>query len=141
MAPKIVRFSLALGTCLVATIGVLTAAAPRAADARQEGMSQGMGKGMTEKDMVSVTGCVRKGIEANGYYLTADDGKVWELTGKTVKVDKLVGTSVTLFGRQIHRSKTIEGKMETDETKEAAGKPYADLEAARVKVVSQSCGG
>ena len=139
MAPKIVRFSLALGACLVATIGLLTAATPRVAEARQAGMS-GM-PGMAAQKTTSATGCVQKGIEPHGYYLTGDDGKVWELSAKSVKLDKLVGETATVVGREVKESKAFEAKMESNEMKEAAGKPYADFYVTSVNIVTHGCGG
>ena len=139
MAPKIARFSLALGACLVVTFGLLALTTLGVAKARQSEMP-GM-PGMADHKTMSVTGCVQKGVEAQGFYLTASDGKVYELTGKAVKLDHLVGETATVMGREVKRSKAIEAKMETDEMKEAAGKPYADLQVTGVKDVAQGCGG
>src|SRR3954453_7783883 len=43
----------------------------------------------------TATGCLQKGDEPNGYTLTADDGKVWELQGTKVKLADHVGHKVT----------------------------------------------
>lgn len=73
--------------------------------------------------------------------VTGDDGKVWDLTGKAVKLDKRVGETATFMGREVHRSKSIEAKMESNEMKEAAGKPYGDFQVTSVKNATQGCGG
>jgi hypothetical protein len=87
----------------------------------------------------SVTGCLQKGVEAGGYFITAEDGKVWELSSRTVKLDEQVGHKVTLTGYQVHRSKATEEKMAKSEKAEAAGKEYADMRVTSLKMISESC--
>jgi hypothetical protein len=87
----------------------------------------------------SVTGCLQKGDEAGGFSLTGDDGKMWELRSKSVKLADHVGHKVTAKGSPSHHSKTHEEKMEKDEKKEAAGKEYGDLRVTSLKMVSESC--
>jgi hypothetical protein len=139
MAPKIARFFLALGACLVVAFGLLTPTTLGVAKARQSEM-QGM-PGMAEHKTTSVTGCVQKGIEARGFFLTDADGKVWELSARSVKLDKLVDETATVMGREVHQSTTIESKIERDKMKEAAGKPHGDFYVTSVKIVSHGCGG
>ena len=43
------------------------------------------------RQTLTVTGCLQKGVEAGGHFITAEDGKVWELFSKTVKLDEHVG--------------------------------------------------
>ena len=88
---------------------------------------------------LSVTGCLQKGMEPSGYFIAAEDGKMWELSTKTVKLDEHVGHKVTLTGYQIHKSKAAEEKMAKTEKPEAAGKDYADLNVTRLKMISESC--
>jgi hypothetical protein len=139
MAPKIARFSLALGACLVVSFGLLTLTTLGVAKARQSDMP-GM-PGMAKQKTMSVTGCVQKGLEARGFYLTDADGKVWELSAKSVKLDKLVGETATVAGHEVHLSKAAEAKLESSEMKEAAGKTYGDFQVTSVKNVTPGCGG
>ena len=87
----------------------------------------------------SVTGCVQKGVEAGGYFIGAEDGKVWELSSKSVKLEEHVGHKVTLTGYQLHHSKAFESKMAKSETSEAAGKEYADMRVAGLTMISTTC--
>jgi hypothetical protein len=87
----------------------------------------------------SVTGCLQKGVEAGGYFIAAEDGKVWELSSKMVKLDEHVGHKVSLTGYQLHRSKAVEEKMAESEKAEAAGKEYADMRVTSLKMISETC--
>jgi hypothetical protein len=89
--------------------------------------------------MESVTGCLQKGDEAGGFSIIGDDGKMWELSSKKVQLADHVGHKVTVTGSLSHHSKAHEGKMETAEKKEAAGKEYGDLRVSSLKMVSESC--
>ncbi len=99
--------------------------------------------GTTEKKTApksfSVTGCLQKGTEAGGYFIAAEDAKVWELSSKTVKLVEHVGHKVTLTGYQVHRSKATEEKMAKSEKPEAAGKEYADMNVTSLKMISETC--
>ncbi len=86
---------------------------------------------------VTATGCLEKGQEANGYYLTDENGKNWELTGKNLSSH--VGHKITVTGHEVQGSKAHEAKVEPSETTEASGKQYADLRVTHVKMVSESC--
>ena len=88
---------------------------------------------------LNVTGCLQKGAEAGGYFINADDGKVWELSSKTVKLGEHVGHKVTLTGSQLHQSAAVEKKMAQSESSEAAGKEYADLRVTSLKMISDTC--
>ena len=87
----------------------------------------------------SVTGCLQKGDEAGGFSLMGDDGKMWELSSRKVKLADHVGHKVTVTGSRTEHSKTHEEKMEKDEKKEAAGKDYGDLRVTSLKMISDSC--
>ena len=87
----------------------------------------------------SVTGCLQKGDEAGGFSITGDDGKMWELSGRKVKLADHVGHKVTVTGSPAKHTKAHEEKMETAEKKEAAGKEYGDLRVSSLKMVSDSC--
>jgi len=49
----------------------------------------------SDSKMKTVTGCLQKGMEAGGYTLAGEDGKIWELSGKTAGMDKHVGHKVS----------------------------------------------
>jgi len=99
---------------------------------------QGMSQDKTGQAM-SVTGCLSKGHEAGGYYLTTKDGKVYELSGKA-DFAKHVGHTVTVAGHETPMSKEDEAKMAEHEKMEAGSKPYADLHVTSMKHVSETCG-
>ena len=93
----------------------------------------------TARQSISVTGCLQKGVEPGGYKIAPEDGKVYELSSKTVKLDEHVGHKVTLTGYEFHRSKATEEKMAKSEKAEAAGKEYADLRVTALKLISDTC--
>ena len=101
------------------------------------------GQGMSQDKMggqaMSVTGCLKQGHEAGGYYLMTKDGKIYELSGKQ-DFAKHVGHTVTVAGSEAMMSKTDEDKMMEHEKMEADGKPYADLHVTKMKHVSETCG-
>jgi len=87
----------------------------------------------------SVTGCLQKGAEAGGFTIAGDDGKVWELHSKKVKLSEHLGHKVTVTGTAAKESKATEDKMEASEKKEASGKEYGDLRVQSMKMVSEKC--
>lgn len=135
MPPKIVRFSFAFGACLAIALGLVALTSPGVVEARQ--MKSGKA---AQQGSMTMTGCLQKGVEAGGYYLTDDEGKMWELSSRAVKFAKDVGQKVTVMGREVQRSKAIEAKLESDETKEADGKPHGDFQVASIKSSGESCG-
>lgn len=87
---------------------------------------------------MTVTGCLKQGTENSGYYLLAQDGKVYELSGKA-DFAKHVGHTVTVTGHEMPMSKADETKMTENEKMEAGDKSYADLKVMNLKHVSESC--
>lgn len=87
----------------------------------------------------TATGCLQKGDEPNGYTLTADDGKIWELQSTKVKLADHVGHKVTVMGTAAKASAAMEKKKESSETKETEGKEHGDLKVSSLKMVSESC--
>jgi Protein of unknown function (DUF5818) len=87
----------------------------------------------------SVSGCLQKGGEMEGYTITDKDGKVWELHGKQVKLSGHVGHTVTVSGMTTNMSKADEDKIEANEKKEYGEKEHADLQVSKLKMVSESC--
>ena len=105
----------------------------------QESAAKEAREDKAEHGSQSVTGCLQKGDEPDGFVLTGDDGKTWELTGGSVKLADHVGHKVTVTGSRVHESKKREEKMEKDEKKEAGGKEYSDLKVDKLEMVSDSC--
>src|ERR1700721_2507192 len=70
----------------------------------------------------SVTGCLKSGDEAGGFTIAGDDGKVWELHSKTVKLSDHVGHTITVTGSATKESKSTEEKMGAREKKKAWGR-------------------
>lgn len=87
---------------------------------------------------VTVTGCLKQGVEGGGFYLTTKDGKIYELSGKA-DFSKHVGHTVTVAGHETMMSKSDEAKKEQSEKTEAGGKPYADIHVTSMKHVSETC--
>jgi hypothetical protein len=77
--------------------------------------------------------------EPEGFTITGEDGKVWELHRKKVQLADHVGHTVTVTGSAAKRSKAEEEKIEANEKKEAAGKEHGDLKISSLKMVSDSC--
>jgi len=88
----------------------------------------------------TVTGCLQKGTEAEGFYLIANDGRHWELySNPDVSLADHVGHTVTLAGTVAHRSKAQEEKSQPNEKAETGTRPHADLQVSSVKHVSETC--
>lgn len=136
MLSSLARVSLWLVAVLVVSVGPISLRAQEtAAQEKSENKMEQKATGHRE----SVTGCLQKGDEAGGFSLTGDDGKMWELRSRSVKLADHVGHKVTVTGTPAHHSKTHEEKMEKDEKKEASGKEYGDLRVTSLKMVSESC--
>ena len=136
MSHKITRLSLLLVTCLLVSFCLLALSTPRGAAQEQ---APAMAKSKPAHQTFSVTGCLQKGKEPAGFFINAEDGKTWELFGRTVKLDKHVGQKVTLTGYEVHKSKATEAKMAPYEKPEAAGKEYADMNVTSLKMLSETC--
>ena len=90
----------------------------------------------------TLTGCLQKGSEAAVFSITAEDGKAWDLSSTTVKLDEHVGHQVTVTGSVHHESKAQEKAEEKKEgqVEKAAGKEeYGDLRVTDLKMVSETC--
>jgi len=86
---------------------------------------------------MSVTGCIKQGSDAHGYYLMAQDGKMYELWGKNL--GEHMGHTVTVTGTQAKVSSAMEEKKESAEKSESGGAPVMDLKVSSLKMVSESC--
>jgi len=86
----------------------------------------------------TVTGCLQKGDEAGEFSITGEDGKTWELTSASVKLDQHLGHKVTVTGSTSHESKAEE-KKEGQVEKASSKEVYGDLDVTSLKMVSDSC--
>ncbi len=89
-----------------------------------------------------VTGCLQKGHESGELSITGEDGKTWDLTSKTVKLDEHVGHKVTVTGSAHRESKAQERAQEQKEgqvEKAAEKEEYGDLRVTDLKMVSETC--
>lgn len=91
------------------------------------------------KEKETVTGCLQKGDETQGYTLTTDSGKVWELHSKKVNLGEHVGHTVTVTGPADMESADDEKKIDADEKKEYGEKEHGDIRVHSLKMVSTSC--
>lgn len=87
----------------------------------------------------SVTGCLKQGSEKGGYYITGQDGKVYELVSKSVDLSKHVNHTVTVSGQEAKLPESHEAAVAQHEKAEAGGKSYTDLRVTSLKMVSESC--
>ena len=110
--------------------------------ARQSGsMDQSSGSSM-QGSTVTATGCLKQGHEqGGGYYLTEDNGKTWELTGRSLPQN--VNHKVTVTGMAPKESnaqqRARESKIGSSEKAEAGGNQYGDLHVDQLMVVSDRC--
>jgi hypothetical protein len=121
-------------TCLFALVASTTVCmSAQDADAKPA-KSAKAGKGST-----TVTGCIQKGTEANGYYITDENGKTWELSPSS-KVSEHAGHKVTLTGMTTKAPKATEAKKESHEKEEAGSNSHAgDFKVSTVKMISETC--
>lgn len=88
---------------------------------------------------MSVTGCLKQGTDAGGYYIVAD-GKMYEvMAGHGVSLAEHVGHTVTLAGHTVKLSAAEEAKKEAGEKTEAGSSPYMDFRVTSLKMVSTTC--
>ena len=136
MLSSLARVSLWLIAVLVVSVCPISL---RAQESATQEKSEEKMEHKSAKHTESVTGCLQKGGEAGGFALTSEDGKMWELQSKKVKLAGHVGHKVTVTGSPAHHSKAHEEKMAQEEKKEAAGKEYSDLSVTSLKMISDSC--
>ena len=86
-----------------------------------------------------ITGCLKQGSEKGGYYVTAQDGTMYELVGKSSNLAQHLNHTVTVTGRETKLPEAQESKLEPHEKTEASGGKYVDFQVADVKMVSASC--
>jgi len=90
----------------------------------------------------TVSGCLQKGHERGELSITGEDGKTWDVTSNSVKLDEHVGHQVTLTGSAHGESKAqekVEVKKEGHVEKAAGKEEYDDLHVTDLKMVSETC--
>jgi len=97
------------------------------------------GKTAGTHHMINVTGCLKKGTEPNGYYITDQNSRTWELSSKSVDLSQHINHVVSVAGHEMQGSKEQEAKTGQSEKSEAAGKQYFDLHVTQLKLISDSC--
>jgi hypothetical protein len=85
----------------------------------------------------SVTGCLAKGDSPNEFYLTADNGKRYEVRSENVPLADHVGHKVTVTGTAMPEGKAMH--KDEDEKHEAAENNAGDLQVTKLDMVSSSC--
>jgi hypothetical protein len=112
-------------------------AASQSGSMGQTGAMGQSGSSMGNSQSVTATGCLQKGQENGGYYLTDDSGKTWELAGNGLSAH--VGHKITVTGHEMQGSKAQEAKIESSEKAEAGMNKSGDLKVTDVKMVSETC--
>ena len=88
----------------------------------------------------TVTGCLQKGLESEGFYLLAADGHHWELyPGTGVSLADHVGHTVTVTGNFPHRSAAQEKVSQPYEKKETGSGKHTDFQVTSLTMVSATC--
>jgi hypothetical protein len=135
---KRLMFATLAFTCL--TTLVCLAQEPAKPDNTKEAPAQKTQKPPTASK--TVTGCLQKGDEPGELSITGEDGKTWELSSKTVKLDDHVGHQVTVTGsakRESPAQEKAEGKKEGQVEKASGKEAYGDLRVTDLKMVSETC--
>jgi hypothetical protein len=87
----------------------------------------------------SITGCLKQGTEKGGYFVTAQDGKLYELIGDARELSSHVNHTITVTGQPTKLPESQEAKLESHEKTEASGATYIDFKVSSIKMVSASC--
>jgi hypothetical protein len=135
---KRLMFATLAFTCLTTLVCLAQEATKQ--DNTKEATAQGNPKPSTAPK--TVTGCLQKGQEAGEFSITGEDGKAWELSSKTVKLDEHVGHQVTVTGSAHRESKAqekAEEKKEGQVENATAKEEYGDLRVTDLKMVSETC--
>ena len=97
----------------------------------------------THANVRTLTGCLKRGEDANEYNLMGQDGSTWELKSDAVDLSSHVGQTVTVTGAIVHP--TMHG-MKEDAKKEAqehgmdkSATEHGHMTATDLRMVSSSC--
>ena len=135
---KRLMFAALAFTCLM-TLVCLAQEAAKPDDTKQATAQENQKPATTSK---TVTGCLQKGHEPGELLITGEDGKSWDVTSRSVKLDEHVGHQVTLTGSAHRESKAQEKAEEKKEgqIEKAAGKEeFGDLRVTDLKMISETC--
>ena len=86
----------------------------------------------------TVTGCLQKGDEAGEYSITGEDGKMYGLRSKTVKLSPHLGHKVTVTGTLRPESAEKE-KGEAEEHEKKGATEAGDIRVTDLKMLSDKC--
>jgi len=89
--------------------------------------------------LINVTGCLKRGSEPRGYYISDRDGRTWELTSKKVDLSQHINHVVSVAGHALPQSKEQEAQNEASEKSEAAGNQVYDMQVTQLELLSTSC--
>jgi hypothetical protein len=132
--------SLASLALMLVALFVITPSSMAQTNGMQDNQASGMPPGATNPNMqVQVMGCLKKGSESGGYYLTDQSGHTWELVSSKVDLGEHVNHSVTITGKPAELSSQQEMAHESGEKSEAAGNQHSDLRVLSLKMMSPSC--
>jgi ribosomal protein L12E/L44/L45/RPP1/RPP2 len=135
--PLLVCFAFTLLASLAAVGQSPKQDAPTAQDTAKTSAQEKQAEKPT-KETKTVTGCLQKGDKPGEFSITGDDGKVWGLHSKSVKLEQHVGHQVTVTGTVHHETKAEE-KAEGQMEKAASNEEYGDLRVSELKMVSDTC--
>ena len=86
----------------------------------------------------TVTGCLQKGDEAGEYSITGEDGKIYGLRSKAVKLSEHLGHKVTITGTlRPESAEKKQGEAAEHQTKES--EEAGDIRVTDLKMVSDKC--
>ena len=109
-----------------------------AQDGTQTGPSTGHHK-VKGGPLINVTGCLKRGSEPRGYYISDSDGRTWELTSKKVDLSQHINHVVSVAGHALPQSKEQEAQNGASEKSEAAGNQVYDMQVTQFELLSTSC--
>ena len=131
-----------LAFVVLATLAALSQEPANPDNTKQTATNQEKQDHKATSTTMTVTGCLQRGPEAGEFSITGQDGKAWELSSKSVKLDEHVGHQVAVTGSAHHESKEQEKAEEKKEgqLQKAAGKEeYGNLSVTDLKMVSETC--
>ena len=88
---------------------------------------------------MTVTGCLAKGDSPNEFYLTADDGRKYEVRSDSVQLSEHVGHKVKVTGTSAKESARDEDEDEKAERNERAEHTGGNLQVSKVDHLSETC--
>ena len=95
---------------------------------------------VTNPLQIAVTGCLQRGGESGGYYISDQNGTTWKLTSSTVNLAEHLSHSVMVTGKPIAtpQQQGNNGDGQGGKT-EGGSKPQPSLRVLTLKMLSPSC--